>query len=310
MSDHVSGFLKINNFYTMPGKISDTNVAQRSLSIKIADIIIRVDSSSDFKEFNDFGFYQNFLTKENLSPHCRLDHHIGLPPEFRMANDPFTTQNWQLSNIDGQNVLRLGPPPKRGLPDNVVVFNADYSHGQMYQNKVFELFRRFIDQFIIINLLSRNNGFLLHASGVIWEGKGLCFVGPSGAGKSTLLNLFGKELSRESLLNDDRVALRRAEKSWRVFGTPWYGESRVSSSGAAPLSALFFIRHAKNNYVRPLSAGEVCEQLMVQSLVPVWDAEATARVLGIFQDLILNIPAFELGFLPDKSAIELIKKTI
>jgi hypothetical protein len=32
--------------------------------------------------------------------------------------------------------------------------------------------------------------------------------------------------------------------------------------------------------------------------------------LGTFQDLIENIPAFELGFLPDKRAVELIKKTV
>jgi ATPase subunit of ABC transporter with duplicated ATPase domains len=180
----------------------------------------------------------------------------------------------------------------------------------MYQKNVFELFRRFIDQFLVINLLSRRSGFLLHASGVVWKGKGICFVGPSGAGKSTLLNLFSGEIDRKSLLNDDRLALRRYGKRWRVFGTPWYGESRVSSSAGAPLSTLFFIRHSEHNYVRKLSPGEVCRQLMVQAMIPLWDADAMSRVLGTFQDLIENIPAFELGFLPDKSAVELIKKTI
>jgi energy-coupling factor transporter ATP-binding protein EcfA2 len=196
------------------------------------------------------------------------------------------------------------------LPDNVVVFNNDYSEGVMYQKSVFELFRRFIDQFLIINLLSRKDGFLLHASAAIWGGKGLCFVGPSGAGKSTLLDLFGKEVPRASLLNDDKVALRRIGDVWRVFGTPWYGESRVSSSACADLSALFFIRHAKQNYVRRLPAGEVCRQLMVQALLPVWDEASTSRVLGAFQSLIGDIPAYELGFLPDKSAVELVKNTV
>ena len=45
-----------------------------------------------------------------------------------------------------------------------------------------------------MNLLSQNKGFLLHASGVVWEGKGLCFSGLSGAGKSTLAVALEREL--------------------------------------------------------------------------------------------------------------------
>ncbi len=282
-----------------------------SLSIKIADLVIKVDSAVDLARFNDFGFYRNFITGESTPCHCRLDLTIGPPPDLNYNAHSFNPQGvWQLSRTGEKNVLQVGPPPQRGRPDNVVVFNADYSEGAMYQKSVFELFRRFIDQFLIINLLSKRNGFLLHASGVVREGKGLCFIGPSGAGKSTLLKLFGKKVERKYLLNDDRLALRSYGEAWRVFGTPWYGESRVACPNDADCAALFFIRHSGHNYLRKLSANEACRQLMAQGLIPLWDEGATSRVLDSFQGLIQKIPAFELGFLPDDRVIDLIEAAL
>lgn len=290
--------------------ISHAHIPKSSLSIKIADIIIRVDSAIEMEKFNDFCFYKDFVVTDSSSYHCRLKHTTGQSPDLVLGKDPFYTHNWQLSKAGENNVLCVGPKPKKGKADNVIVFDHDYKEAVMYQKSVIELFRRFIDQFLIMNLLAQNKGFLLHASGVVWKGKGICFSGPSGAGKSTLLDLFKDEVSGECLLNDDRLALRNYGNSWRVFGTPWYGESRVSSSNSADLSAIFFIRHSKHNYIKKISAAEICPQLMALGLLPLWDDLATSRVLETFQDFIQSIPAFELGFLPGKGVVDLIKNTI
>jgi len=281
-----------------------------TLALEIAGLGIRIDSAVAMDRFNDFGFYKDFIVKSRASDHCRLGHRIGAVPDPAAGRDLFHTQNWQLSTVGDKKVLCLGPASKKAKPDNVVLFDQDYSAGAMYQKRVYELFSRFIDQFLVINLLAQNRGFLLHSSGVVWKKKGICFTGLSGTGKSTLLNLFKDDVAPECLLNDDRCALRNYGDRWRVFGTPWYGESRVSSSHSADLSALFFIRHSKRNYVRRLSAAEICPQLMVLGLLPLWDKAATSAVLDIFQNLIRNIPAFEFGFVPGKAAIDLIKKTV
>jgi hypothetical protein len=290
--------------------ISRTHIPKNSLSIKIADFIIRVDSDIKMERFNDFGFYKDFIVADGSSCHCRLKYKLGSPPDLALEKDVFYTQNWQLARIGRNNVLRVGPKPRKGKADNVIVFDRDYKEAAMYQKSVIELFRRFIDQFLTINLLAQSRGFLLHASGVVWDRKGICFAGPSGAGKSTLLDLFKNEVPRESLLNDDRLALRDYGNNWRVFGTPWYGESQVSSSSSADLSAIFFIRHSKRNYIRKLSISDVWPRLMVLGLLPLWDDLATSRVLETFQDFIKNIPAFELGFFPDKRILGLIKKAV
>jgi len=281
-----------------------------TLAIRIADIVIRVESDVVPERFNDFSFYRDFIVTDGCSCQSRLEHHIASPPDLVFDKDPFYTHNWRLASAGDKKVLIVGPMPKKGKPDNLVIFSNDYTSGVMYQKRVSELFRRFIDQFLVINLLSRSMGFLLHASGVVWEGKGICFAGPSGSGKSTLLDLFKGEVPGDCLMNDDRLALRCAGNRWRVFGTPWYGESRVSSSGSADLRALFFIRHSKHNYVRRMAASQICPRLMVLGLMPVWDPEATSGVLASFQNLIQNIPAFEFGFAPGKAAVNFIKKTV
>jgi hypothetical protein len=291
-------------------KISRSGKPAHRLSLKIADIIIRVDSSIAFERFNDFGFYKDFVVKNSFPYHCRLDHRIGPAPESAKDPDPFYTQNWQLAKAGKKNVLCVGPAPRKGRTDMAVVFDHDYRAGRIYQKSVIELFRRFVDQFLIINLLSQKEGFLLHSSGVIWKGKGICFSGLSGTGKSTLLNLFKDEVDRDCLLNDDRCALRNYGNTWRISGTPWYGESRVSSSRGADLSALFLIRHSNRNYLRKLSASEIFPQLMVLSLLPLWDEQATSAVLATFKNFFQRIPVYELGFLPDKRVIGLIKKTV
>ena len=37
---------------------------------------------------------------------------------------------------------------------------------------------------------------------------------------------------------------------------------------------------------------------------------ALSRVMDAFEDLVRHVPAYDLGFLPDKSALDLIKKTV
>ncbi len=283
----------------------------RSVAIRVADIVISLDSSIDIERFRDIGFYKDFIVKTPSRCQCRLDVKIQPPPVLSGRSHIFNPLgNWQLFRRRGRNVIEIGPSPKNGIPENLTIFNSAYTKGISYQKTPTEVFRGFLSQFLIINLLSRRGGFLLHSAGVVSEGKGLCFIGRSGAGKSTLLRLFRPEVEREHLLNDDKLAIRFHRGRWRVFGTPWHGEFPVASPVGGDLKALFFIKQSKHNYLTKLSSGDTIRRLVEQALIPLWDEEASSRVLGHFESLIADTPSFELGFLPDKSAIELIKNAV
>lgn len=280
------------------------------ITLRIAGLRLRVVGDVAFESFNDAAFYGDFIDSGRRLPDCLLRHCLSEPPYVASTGPVFATQNWQLFPAGSRTVLRVGPPPKRGRADNLVVFENGYRRGTMYQKSVFELFRRFIDQFILMNLLAARGGFLLHASGLVWKGKGICFSGPSGAGKSTILDLFKGVPGVSALLNDDRLALRPVRGRWKVFGTPWYGESRVSSSGNAPLAAVFFIRHARRNVLRMLDPGQVSSRMPVLGLLPLWDAQATRMVMAAFDRLLRNVPVYDLGFTPDTRVLDVIADVI
>ena len=275
-------------------------------TLSVAGLDIRVATAVPFERFNDAAFYRDFFVEHKRRPDCRLEQRVGAVPVFPATGPVFSTQNWQLFPSHSRTVLSVGPLPKRGRPDNLAVFEDGYACGIIYQKSVFELFRRFIDQFILMNLLAGKGGFLLHASGLVYRGKGICFTGPSGAGKSTMLDLFKGKPPAGALLNDDRLALRPVRGRWTVFGTPWYGESRVSSSASAPLTAIFFIRHAAQNSLRRMSARDVCSRMPVLGLLPLWDARATQEVLAAFDALLAAVPVYDLGFVPDDRVLDLI----
>jgi len=280
-----------------------------TFQINIAGIIIRIDSQIDFSRFADISFYNGFISRVK-APHCKLFLKNELSPALELGSPIFNPAgNWQLFKMrDGKIALNAGRVFGRNRFDELIVCNSDYSRGVIYKKEISELFRRFFDQFIIINILSAKKGFLLHSSGVIWQEKGLCFSGRSGVGKTTLIRLFEKETDRRDLLSDDRLAIRRIGGKWHVFGTPWHGDAPVASSKGAVLKALFFIRHSSRNSLRKLSSFECCRQLMTHGFVPYWDEEAVQRVLDSFNLIAKEVPAFEMGFLPDKRILRVIDK--
>lgn len=278
-----------------------------TFQINIAGIVVRIDSQIDFNGFIDIGLYNGFMS-DIKSCHCKLFLKNELSPALKLGSHIFNPAgNWQLFKISGgKNVLKAGRSFGKNRFDELMVCNSDYSRGTIYKKEISELFRRFLDQFILINILSAKKGFLLHASGLIWQYSGICFSGRSGAGKTTLIRLFEKETERRNLLSDDRLAIRSIGGKWQVFGTPWHGDAPIASSKGAVLKALFFIRHSSRNSLRKLSSFECCQQLIAHGFVPYWDEQALQRVLDSFDLIAKEVPAFEMGFLPDKRILKVI----
>jgi hypothetical protein len=100
------------------------------------------------------------------------------------------------------------------------------------------------------SLLLKNNGFLLHASGVICRGKGYIFTGVSGAGKTT-----AAEASKKYgvVVSDEIIALRKTGGCWTLFGTPFMGLMKGGGKNkAAVRPRLFFLKQAPKNALKPV----------------------------------------------------------
>ncbi|MCP4668962.1 MAG: hypothetical protein GY849_21710 [Deltaproteobacteria bacterium] len=161
-------------------------------------------------------------------------------------------------------------------------------------------------QILLIHILAKRQGALIHAAGVDINGKGYLFPGKSGAGKSTLSRWFS---AREdiALLSDDRIAVRKIDGAFNAYGTPWPGEARVAENKSAPLSGIFFLTQGSENRIRKIKTREVLERLLPVTSIPWYDREIVRDMLDFCDDLISRIPTYELLFKPGVEAAEVVE---
>jgi len=160
-----------------------------------------------------------------------------------------------------------------------------------------------LDELLFQHRLTRDGAVEVHACGVVWRRRTLLFCGVSGAGKSTTARLWSRHAPRSIVLSDDRVVLRPTGRGARAWGTPWHGEGRFASPQSAPLGAVFFLRHGRATRVRRLAPAEAAARLLARAFPPLWDQGALARALRTCGAIATRVPAFDLAFRPDRSAV-------
>lgn len=110
-------------------------------------------------------------------------------------------------------------------------------------------------QFILSNILqmylARNNGFILHASGVILKKKSMLFCGKPGDGKSTAMRL---ARSKYSPLADDSIIIKREKDSFLSHQTPFIETNfwEKKKLPALPIGAIFFLKKSKKYAVEEI----------------------------------------------------------
>ncbi len=146
-------------------------------------------------------------------------------------------------------------------------------------------------------LLSREHGFLLHASSVVRNGRAYLFTGPSGAGKTTIARLAPADAV---VLTDEISYVRRMGNRYMAYGTPFAGE--FSDSGepvSAPVAAMFGLAWASDPSRERLAEGAAVQMLMRNMLFFAADPALTGHLLDTACEFAAAVPAFRLAFAPD-----------
>lgn len=148
--------------------------------------------------------------------------------------------------------------------------------------------------------LLMHDGFQLHASSVILNGKAYLFSAPCGTGKSThtekWVRLFGARY-----LNDDKPAVRLFDGKWMAYGTPWSGKHDLSTPEGASIGAVVFLKRGSENVIRPVKAAEAVPFLFSQ-MAMVQPRVHTERMLDLADKFLRTVPVWELTCRNDDEA--------
>lgn len=164
-----------------------------------------------------------------------------------------------------------------------------------------------LDLLLLKHSIINHQGLILHAAGGSVQGKGMVFSGRSGIGKSTICRLLSQSQGN-ILFSEERIIIRSHDTGWKVWGTPWHGESKIALNESAPLGTLVFLRQARKTTITSLHPSEALRRLLQTASIPWYSEEWTNKGLAVCETLLQDIPIFELAFRPDHSAVQAVER--
>lgn len=149
--------------------------------------------------------------------------------------------------------------------------------------------------------LIRHNGFLIHSSAVVLDGKAYLFSAPSGTGKSTHTSLWLKEFPHAEILNDDKPAIRILDNGIYVYGTPWSGKTDLNLNRKVPLQGIAFLERSENNFIAPMDSLTALQNLLNQTVRP-GEKETASKLFDLLDQFLTRVPIYRFGCNMDASA--------
>lgn len=159
------------------------------------------------------------------------------------------------------------------------------------------------------NRLIFQQGIVIHASAIEWQGKAIVFTAPAGTGKTTQSNLW-KEYMNAVVLNGDRPALRMVDNEFFAYGTPWSGSSREYINKRAPVAALVLLEQAPENTITKLNPAEALIRIMPRFFLPYNDQAMMELAVGTIEKTLQHVPVYLLKCRPDKGAVDVLYEKI
>jgi len=173
-------------------------------------------------------------------------------------------------------------------------------------------FDRSLENFLRVlfaHLILRRGGFLLHASGLVREGKAYLFFGPSGSGKTTVTMLSPETL----VLSDDLVmVLRGASSGFEACSVPFRGLLAPDpvSAGSWPVAGCFRLVQAPQERLTRVSGAPAMGELSTSLPFVLDRPEGASLAMQTLAEAARMIPIFRLEFRKDRRFWQLITAAV
>ncbi len=162
-----------------------------------------------------------------------------------------------------------------------------------------------VDLILLMYYLSARGGAIVHASGMVIDGRAFIFPGRSGAGKTTISKRFALRKGVRGL-SDDRIIVRKTGEAFTMFGTPWPGDAGMAVNKSAPLTGIFFLVQSGENRIERITGGEAFRRFMPVLSIPWHDKEVIRRIFSFVEELTSRVSSYLLHFTPGIDAEDLL----
>ena len=284
--------------------------------LSIAEILINLESADPDLSLEIAGPASEFVVDRSINPDInitvdwtRFDMSLSGEKLFDSGS------TWQLYELeDGRREFRLSAPFSDWQPYKLARFDKDWTTGEILcQRRYFAPGHHIhpleypLDEVLVSNLLAMNRGVEIHGCGLLdSDGRGYLFPGQSGAGKSTTARLWS-QLPGVRVLSDERIILRRTGERVEMYGTPWHGDAKLSSTERAPLNHIFFLRHGETNELKLMGKAEAAARLFSCSFPPFYSRTGLEFTLEFLDEMTQRVSCDELRFVPDRSVVQFIR---
>lgn len=159
------------------------------------------------------------------------------------------------------------------------------------------------------HLVVQAGGFVFHSSYIEYEGKAVLFTAPSETGKSTQADLW-HALRGARIVNGDRSVIRVEKEMVCAAGLPFAGSSQYCENRTLPLAAVVYLQQAPQTTIRRLKGVEAFRRIWEGVSVNTWNKEDITRVTELVQQVIGQVPVFQLDCTPDESAVNALEQML
>ncbi|MCG6925120.1 MAG: hypothetical protein LJF30_07410 [Acidobacteria bacterium] len=285
---------------------------RRSLRLRVGGLTLAVEAARPTGALDPPPGLEPFLTRRAGDIRLSLTADPAPAPEGDRLFDSGGV--WRVHRHSGGLLYDFHVPRRRPPVYKAVVIDAGLSRGRLHFPAIeggpeYALDYP-LDELLFQHRLAREGAVEVHACGVVWRSRALVLCGRSGAGKSTTARLWRRHTRGTRILSDDRIVLRPVGRGARAWGTPWHGDGGFALPESGPLGALFFLRHGRRSEVRPLARAEAAARLLARSFPPPWDPVAMGRALETCAAVTAAVPAFDLAFRPDRSAVDAVREVV
>ena len=284
------------------------------ISIKIAELDLLLQAQDNQLQLTSPPSYQKFLQPVD-QPQAFFENGSSVNPQkenskllLRVINETtieslkskshlFGSDNWEIWIDENGSffleALRLAPARRVSIEPGFSSGEVRGDFSEVDAGGYYPL--QNLDMKIFVNWLAGFGDLILHASGVVANGKGYCFSGPAGIGKSTLAAALQKNHG-VTILGEDQVILRYLDGLFWIFGTPWHENPAMCSPLGMPLEKLFFLERNADLVIEPLTAVDSVARMLQNAFIPYYRQDLLSGILDNLELLTSQVPFFSLSY--------------